>query len=96
MATKGSIYKRCGCRDTLTRRRLEQRGPRLSEPRHGSWAYRCPVRDITGERREVRKGGFSSRTAARRARDEVQAQTGARSARDHWLTEQWLRYWLPP
>lgn len=67
----GTTYKQCGCRDD-DGRRLGQRCPRLHRrdggwsSDHGRWYYQLelPAR-ANGTRRPVRRGGFSSRDAAR-------------------------------
>jgi integrase len=92
-STKGVIFKRCGCRDG-SGRRLEQRCPRLTEQAHGSWCFHASPRNLLGRSERVRRGGFASQAAARRARDEWLASTeGERTARS-WTVERWLRYWL--
>src|SRR5262245_18432014 len=52
-------------------RRARVRCARLGERRHGRWYFRCSTRDLWGRRDVLRRGGFASRAAARRARDEV-------------------------
>lgn len=37
MAGQGSVYRRCGCVDPVTRRQLGSRCPRLAGRGHGSW-----------------------------------------------------------
>ncbi|GAA2702864.1 tyrosine-type recombinase/integrase [Micromonospora olivasterospora] len=94
MAGTGKIYKRCGCRDAVSSKRLEQHCPRLSERGHGSWYFDCSAADAFGGPARARRGGFPSKAAAGRARDEWLTRTGeARTARG-WTLERWLRYWL--
>mgnify|MGYP002621195731 CR=1 FL=1 len=93
MATSGVIFKRCGCRDT-TGKRLEQRCPRLSERAHGSWYFHASAANVLGRSERVRRGGFPTKTAARRARDAWLASTGQERTAQSWTVERWLRYWL--
>src|SRR6266542_2371627 len=48
IASDGVIFKRCGCRDSQTRKRSEQSCPRLAEPGHGSWSFHCSVATMLG------------------------------------------------
>jgi hypothetical protein len=49
---------------------------------------------VFGRAERIRRGGYPSQAAARRARDEWLAQTQeARSGRA-WTVQRWLRYWL--
>ena len=89
---RGSVYKRCQCRD--------ENGKRLRNCRkkHGSWAYTIDVGQdpATGNRRQVVRSGF-------RTRDEAEDQmTGALSSINAgtWTDDQgitvgeWLDQWL--
>ena len=65
MSGQGSVYKRCGCVDPVTRRQLGRRCPRLAGSRHGSWYVELglpPGPD--GRRCRIRRGGYTSRAAA--------------------------------
>ncbi|MEV7228565.1 site-specific integrase [Polymorphospora sp. NPDC051019] len=93
MANRGVIFKRCGCRDT-SGRRLEKTCPRLPEPRHGSWYFHCSATNMLGRSERVRRGGYPSQAAARRARDEWLASTDAQRTASGWTVERWLRHWL--
>jgi hypothetical protein len=94
MSSRGVIFKRCGCRDAATRQRLEKACPRLAEPGHGSWYFHASAMDLLGRSERVRRGGYPSQAAARRARDEWLATTGADRTARWWTVERWLRYWL--
>jgi integrase len=93
MVSKGVIFKCCTC-DTGTGRRRSRSCPDLSRRDHGSWYFDCRVPDLWGHSKQVRHGGFPSRAAASRARDEVQALSREELAGHSWTLEQWLRYWL--
>jgi len=61
---KGIVFKKCWCEHPVTGRRGGRSCPRLAEDGHGSWYFDCSVKDMWGRRRQVRRGGFGSRTAA--------------------------------
>lgn len=94
MAT-GRTFRRCGCRDKETGRRLGGRCPRLDDAGHGSW-YRCLELGIgsDGQRCRLRCGGYRSQTAARRALAELGAPSGGAPAQAGWTTGRWLARWL--
>ena len=94
MASTGSIYKRCGCRDKITGRRLEQNCPRLSERRHGSWTFTCSAPNLLGRSDRKRQGAFTSQAAARRGMHEWLAKTERQRTAAGWTLGRWLRYWL--
>lgn len=93
MRNTGVIFKRCGCRDT-NRRRLENSCPRLSERGHGSWYFHCSATNLLGRRERIRRGGYPSQAAARRARDEWLTGTESDRIAQGWTVERWMRHWL--
>ncbi len=94
MTTPGVIFKRCGCRDQASGRRLDRACPRLGERDHGTWYFHCSATNLLGRSERVRRGGYPSQAAARRAREEWLAQTGEKRTARAWSLERWLRYWL--
>ncbi|MFV2088845.1 site-specific integrase, partial [Micromonospora sp. LOL_021] len=66
----------------------------MGDRSHGSWYFHCSARDMLGGRERVRRGGYPSQTAARRARDEWLAGTVADRTAQGWTVERWLRHWL--
>jgi hypothetical protein len=92
MASSGVIFKRCGCRDPQTRKRLERRCPRLPERGHGSWSFHCSVTTMFGVRERVRRGGYTTRRAATAARDELLKRSRAERTTATWTTGRWLRH----
>jgi hypothetical protein len=74
MAGSGAIFKRCGCRDPKTKKRLERRCPRLRERGHGTWSFHCSVTTMFGRRERVRRGGYATRRAAESAHHELLEQ----------------------
>jgi hypothetical protein len=61
---RGSVYRRCGCRDESTGRPLGARCPGPRSPQHGSWYFSADLPSPSGERRRVRRGGFATRETA--------------------------------
>jgi integrase len=92
--TISGVYKQCGCRDAVTGRRVGAGCGRLGERGHGSWYFRCQVKDLWGRSEQVRRGGFTSRAAACRARADVLEQSREQLAGRSWTVGRWLRYWL--
>jgi integrase len=95
MAT-GRTFRRCGCRDRQTGRRLGGRCPRLDDPEHGSW-YLCLELGVgsDGQRCRLRCGGYPSQTEARRALAELGAPSGGGApGQAGWTTGRWLARWL--
>jgi hypothetical protein len=93
MGTNG-LFKQCSCREAATGRRVGVRCPRLSERGHGSWYFRCYVRDLYGRAAQVRRGGYTSQAAARAARAATLAESAEQFAGRTWTVSRWLRYWL--
>lgn len=93
MPKRGVVFKRCGCRDRQSGRRLEAACSRLRERAHGSWYFHCSVPTMVGTER-VRRGGFPSRQAAVAARDELWAQSAEDVTAEVWTVGRWLRWWL--
>jgi site-specific recombinase XerD len=52
------------------------------------------VKDLWGRSEQVRRGGFTSRAAACRARADVLEQSSEQLAGRSWTVGRWLRYWL--
>ncbi|WP_239312971.1 site-specific integrase [Plantactinospora mayteni] len=66
----------------------------MLERGHGTWYFHCSIRDLLGQVGRVRRGGFPSEAAARRARDELLALSREEQAGRSWTVARWLRYWL--
>ncbi|MFE9203853.1 tyrosine-type recombinase/integrase [Micromonospora sp. NPDC007230] len=94
MKSHGAIVKRCGCLNPATRRALGNGCPRLREQDHGSWYFHCSTRNLLGQAERVRRGGYASEAAARRARDEFLVLSREQQAGRSWTVDRWLRYWL--
>ena len=66
------------------------------ERRNGQWSYRFSYRDMTGKRRHVRRGGFTTKTDAQRAMVAAiaKSQTGAAVSDANGTTGDFLAAWL--
>ncbi|MCX4469376.1 site-specific integrase [Micromonospora sp. NBC_01655] len=94
MKSHGVTVKRCGCLHPETNRPLGKACLKLSQPGHGSWYFHCSTRNLLGQVERVRRGGYASEEAARRARDELLALSREEQAGQSWTVTRWLRYWL--
>ena len=92
--TSDGVYRRCGCTDPASRRRLGRRCPRLADPEHGSWYFAVQILGTGGRRRRLRRGGFASSRQAAAARQRVLADTAVGAAGQGWTVARWLRHWL--
>jgi hypothetical protein len=95
MSGQGSVYKRCGCVDPVTRRQSGGRCPRLAGSRHGSWYIDLGLpAGPAGRRRRIRRGGYPSRAAATavlaRLRGPHHGDLGGRVL----TVGDWLAHWL--
>ncbi|MDG4799279.1 tyrosine-type recombinase/integrase [Micromonospora sp. WMMD980] len=71
---RGSVFRRCACRDPQTGKQYGQSCPKLTQRRHGTWGMRQelpPTAD--GERRTFRRSGYASATEAQADLDGVRA-----------------------
>ncbi len=88
----GSVFRRCGCRDQEAGRLLGARCPKLGSARHGTWDFSADLPSAAGDRRRVRRGGFTTRAAAVAA---LEALSGPAPAEARGLTTgEWLGRWL--
>src|SRR6266536_908517 len=94
MSSQGVIFKRCGCTEAGTGRRLGEACPRSAVVGHGSWYFHVSVTNLMGRRERVRRGGYRTEAAARRARDDVLGRSREEQASRSWTVARWLRYWL--
>jgi hypothetical protein len=86
---RGSVYRRCGCRDEATGRLLGACCPALRSREHGSWYFSADLPSPTGDRHRVRRGGFATRDAA------LEAFASPTAGPEPGLsTGEWLSRWL--
>lgn len=91
---KGSTYRRCGCRGDDGK--LLSACPEIDRKRnHGTWYYRVDV-GVAGRRREQRRGGFPTKTAAEAALAKVVVAVGSGEHRhdDRQTVGQYLVAWI--
>ncbi|MCU1591667.1 MAG: integrase family protein [Frankiales bacterium] len=89
---KGSVYKRCACEV-----QRNARGDRLAcKKDHGSWYYVADVPGLNGKRRQVKKGGYPTKTAAEQALTAVidEANRGQVAHDDGQRVGDYLDAWL--
>ena len=93
---RGGTYRRCGCRDPLTGRKLAGECPQLSNRRHGAWYFVTELPSgVDGNRKQLKRGGFATQAAAEQALEGVRRRlvTGF-DVDDKETVEQWLESWL--
>lgn len=94
MTSRGRIFKRCACSDHVTGGNRGGHCSRLNDRGHGSWYFHCSTTNILGRPQRVRRGGFPSQAAARRARDELLTMSSERRTAQSWTVARWLEHWL--
>jgi len=93
--SKGHVAKVCDCRDPETGKRLGKACPKRSQSRHGSWMFVVGVQDATGQRRQVHRQGFATKTAAEAELERLVGKVRDGVSTDDKLTVgQWLDVWL--
>lgn len=90
----GGVYRRCGCTDPLTGKRLGGRCPRLEDVEHGSWYFAVQVHDGQPSPTRIRRGGYRTARKAALARDEVLATVATGGSARRVTVEQWLLQWV--
>jgi len=93
----GYTFKRCGCADPNTGRRLDAACPKLKQARHGTWYYAAELPpDHNRKRRRTRRGGFRAEADARQALQTLLAAAAPDPTADgNPLTvAAWLEHWL--
>lgn len=94
MPVRGVVFKRCGCRDRRSGRRLDGACPQLAKRGHGSWYFHRSVPTVLAGPERVRRGGSPSRRAAEAARDELVARSAEEATAETWTVGRWLVWWL--
>jgi integrase len=90
---KGTTFKRCGCRDTTSGRRLGQTCPHLRRPdgswsrNHGQWHWQIelPAR-ADGTRRPMRHGTYPTQTDASTVLEQIRAALAVPDPTDEHTT----------
>ncbi|SDY49569.1 Site-specific recombinase XerD [Geodermatophilus africanus] len=92
---RGRVYRRCSCRDKAGKQ-LGRFCPRLAtDGKHGTWYFAVDLPATTEKRRTMRRGGFSTKSAASRALADVtnRAASGVRID-DRETVADFLARWL--
>ena len=89
---RGSVYRRCGCRDKATGRLLGACCPGLRSREHGSWYFSADLPSATEERHRARRGGFATQGAALAALEALASPTAG--PEPGLSTGEWLSRWL--
>ena len=89
---RGSVYRRCGCRDEATGKLLGARCPGLRSRVHGSWYFSADLPSATGDRHRARRGGFATQNAAAAALEALASP--AAGPEPGLSTREWLSRWL--
>lgn len=95
---KGSVYKRCHCRDAETGRPLGAKCPELPRTKHGGWYFRYEAAAVPGEakRRRPEIGPFGTKKLAEEELTATLARIGggAAVADRSLLVRDYLANWL--
>ena len=95
---KGSVYKRCHCRDAGTGKPLGAKCPDLSRTKHGGWYFRYEAPAVPGEvkRRRPEAGPFATKKLAEEELSATLARIGggAKVADRSVTVSAYLRTWL--
>jgi integrase len=92
---QGSVYKRCGCVDPVTRRQLGGRCPRLAGSRHGSWYLDLELAaGPDGRRCRIRRRGYRSRAAATAVLARLRGPRHGDQDGRVLTVGDWLAHWL--
>lgn len=93
MKASVGFCKRCSCLDTAGRA-LCGTCPRLYDRGHGGWYFRLELpHGHNGKRRQLRRGGYASRDAARQARDYLHNPATAEPTAALITVGQWMTLW---
>lgn len=71
-APKGTVYKRCSCKDPGTGKPLNQHCPRLAQQRHGAWMLDARIDTTDKPRRRLKRSGYRTRADAETALRHIQ------------------------
>lgn len=76
--SRGRVDRVCTCRDPLTGKQLGKGCAQLAaDTKHGTWLFAVDLPSLDGRRKTMRRRGFPTRSAARRACEDVVARQGA-------------------
>lgn len=91
---RGRVYRRCGCRDA-DGKQFGARCPRLSDGKHGTWAFAVDMPSLNGRRRTLRRSGFATKAVARRELSRVlECERSGVLVDDQQTVADYLTRWL--
>jgi hypothetical protein len=90
----GRVYRRCGCRNS-TGKQLGPRCPRLTNTRHGTWAFAVDMPSLEGKRKTMRRSGYTTKTDASAALTKtLECERAGIHLDDTETVAQYLTSWL--
>lgn len=92
----GSVRRVCACRDPQTGKQLGAKCQKLAASNHGSWQFVTSLPSVAGKRRQLRKGGFTTKREASAELAKVVSQVTSGDYRDdgRQTLRQYLQAWL--
>ncbi|BCJ55866.1 site-specific integrase [Actinoplanes sp. NBRC 14428] len=91
---RGRVYRRCACRDDVGKQ-LGTRCPKLSNPRHGVWAFAVDRPTAGSSRKTMRRSGFTTKAEASEALSKVlECERAGVRLDDTETVAQYLTSWL--
>src|SRR5689334_13644809 len=92
--SRGRVYRACTCR-APDGKQLGAKCPELADSKHGRWAFAVDLPNLDGRRKTMRRRGFGTKTAARKALDDVVTRQGAGvRVDDRETVADYLNSWL--
>ncbi|GLZ12097.1 hypothetical protein Acsp04_23320 [Actinomadura sp. NBRC 104425] len=68
---KGTVYKRCGCKDPSTGKQIDLTCPKLSNSRYGTWTLDVRINTTERKGRRLKRGGYTTKKQAETALDHI-------------------------
>jgi integrase len=91
---RGRVYRRCACRDSRNKQ-LGPRCPKLTNPRHGNWAFAVDRPNVGGKRKTMRRSGYTTKSEADEAlRKVLECERAGVHLDDTETVAQYLTTWL--
>lgn len=91
---RGRVYRRCACRDT-NGKQLGTRCRKLTNPRHGTWAFAVDKPTVDSKRKTMRRSGYPTKTEATEALSKVlECERAGVHLDDTETVAQYLTTWL--
>jgi hypothetical protein len=91
---RGRVYRRCACRHR-NGKQLGARCPKLTNPRHGTWAFAVDRPRADSKRKTMRRSGYTTKTEASGALSKVlECERAGVHLDDTEPVAQYLTTWL--